>query len=262
MEFTLDASAAFAGTGGAPFSLARPCIVFVHGAGMDHSVWALQARYFAHHGHAVLALDLPGHGLSAGPPLASLEELGAWVIGALDALEVEKASLVGHSMGAIVTLEAAAQAPEKVTALALLGCAAAFPIDPTLLEAAKAQDALAFELMSSWGHDRRVQMGGHQTPGLWMMGGSLRLLQRGAPGTLYADLRALNDYAGGTRTAERVRCPTILIRGENDVMTTRAAEKELALKIEHAKTVIVPCSGHLMMVERPDQTLDALRDFL
>ncbi|HEY9238651.1 MAG TPA: alpha/beta hydrolase, partial [Burkholderiaceae bacterium] len=50
---------AYAYTGGKAFDPALPCVVFVHGALHDHSVWTLLARWFAHHGHAVLAIDLP-----------------------------------------------------------------------------------------------------------------------------------------------------------------------------------------------------------
>ena len=53
----------------------RPDVVLVHGAGMDRTVWTLQARYLAHHGRNVLALDLPGHGRSGGAPLASIGDI-------------------------------------------------------------------------------------------------------------------------------------------------------------------------------------------
>src|ERR1700744_480487 len=89
---------AYAYTGGKPFAPSRPAVVFIHGAEHDHSVWALQTRYFAHHGFGVLALDLPGHGRSDGPALPTIGALADWVIGALDAANVQRAILVGHSM--------------------------------------------------------------------------------------------------------------------------------------------------------------------
>src|SRR5213080_4061062 len=86
-----------------------PTVLFVHGAAHDHSVWALQSRYVAHHGRNVLAIDLPGHGRSEGAPLESVERIGEWVIALLDAMGVEQAALVGHSLGALATLDAAAR---------------------------------------------------------------------------------------------------------------------------------------------------------
>ena len=77
MILTVDGKAVFAATGGRAFDAAAPAVVFVHGSGMDRTVWSLQTRYFAHHGHAVLALDLPGHGKSEGPALESIEAMHA-----------------------------------------------------------------------------------------------------------------------------------------------------------------------------------------
>ena len=69
MKFDIDGDQAYAYTGGRPIIDAQPLVVLVHGAQHDHSVWALQSRYLAHHGYSVLALDLPGHGRSGGAPL-------------------------------------------------------------------------------------------------------------------------------------------------------------------------------------------------
>src|SRR5205085_6346113 len=95
-------------------------VMFVHGAAHDHSVWALQSRYFAHHGFDVLAVDLPGHGRSAGPALDSVEAMASWVLGLLDANGIKQAMLAGHSLGSLVALDACRQGPDRVSRLALL----------------------------------------------------------------------------------------------------------------------------------------------
>ena len=75
MDLTVNGRKAYAYTGGKPFDPKLPAVVFIHGAEHDHCVWTLQTRYLAHHGRGVLAVDLPGHGRSDGPPLASVEEM-------------------------------------------------------------------------------------------------------------------------------------------------------------------------------------------
>ena len=115
VKSTGTATPAYAYTGGKAFDAALPCVVFVHGALNDHSVWTLLARWFAHHGHGVLAVDLPGHGRSGGAPLASVEALADWLLALLDAAGVRRAAFVGHSMGSLIALEAAARAPQRVT---------------------------------------------------------------------------------------------------------------------------------------------------
>ena len=107
MRITVDGGDAFAATGGRDFDRSLPAIVFLHGAGMDHSVWALLARAFAYHGCAVLAPDFPGHGRSAGAPLTSIPALADWTVALIAAAGAKGARLVGHSMGSLVALEAA-----------------------------------------------------------------------------------------------------------------------------------------------------------
>ncbi len=87
MELRVRGKRVFAGTGGRAFDPALTAAVFLHGAGMDHTVWALQTRSFAHHGRGVLALDLPGHGGSEGPALASIAAMADWVLEALRAAQ-------------------------------------------------------------------------------------------------------------------------------------------------------------------------------
>ena len=90
MRLDVDGSETFVGTGGRDFDPALPAVVFLHGAGMDHTVWALLARAFAHHGFAVLAPDLPGHGHSAGEALSSITALADWTAALIDAAGVRR----------------------------------------------------------------------------------------------------------------------------------------------------------------------------
>ncbi len=69
MQLSVNGNDVFVATGGKPFDPSLPAVVMIHGAGFDHSTWALHSRWFAHHGYSVLAPDLPGHGRSGGKPL-------------------------------------------------------------------------------------------------------------------------------------------------------------------------------------------------
>ena len=89
MKLTVQGREAYAYTGGKSFDASLPTIAFVHGALNDHSVWTLLARWAAHHGFGVLALDLPGHMRSAGPALTSVEAMADWLLAALDAAGVQ-----------------------------------------------------------------------------------------------------------------------------------------------------------------------------
>lgn len=259
MRVDLDGREVFVATGGREHDSDSPLAIFLHGAGMDHSVWALLARWFAHHGHRAAAVDLPGHGGSEGPPLPSIEALAAWTLALVTRLGGGKALLIGHSMGSLVALEAAAQGPDRVAGLGLIGTAATMPVHPTLLAAAASNDPAAIAMVSLWGLGPEATLGGSQTPGLWMLGGAQRLLKNAAPGVLGVDLAACNAYGGGLAAAARVAQPTLLVLGERDLMTPRAAGEALGKAIAGSRVVVVPGAGHLLPAERPEELLSALR---
>lgn len=261
MELRVEGKKVYAATGGKPFDPALPAIVFIHGAGMDHTVWALQTRWFAWHGRAVLAVDAPGHGRSEGPALDSIEALAEWVFALLDAAGAKNAALVGHSMGALIALEAAARRPERIRALALCGCAAEMPVSEKLLSAGLAGEHVAYEMITAWGVGRRAQVGGAEAPGTWMTGGTLRLLEHGRKGVVGIDLRACDRYKGSAAAVQKVNVPTVLVLGSHDRMSPAKAAAPLA-RIPESQTIVIEQAGHMMMTEQPGRTLDALRSIL
>lgn len=251
---------------GRPFDPARPTALFVHGAGMDHSVWPLQARHLAYRGWNALALDLPGHGRSGGELLTSIEAIGKWLARLIDALGLDRPALVGHSMGALAVLQCAAGAPEKVHRIALLGAAPAMPVHPALLDAAARPGAQAAQMICDWSFGPAGHFGGHRSPGSWMLGHALALLGASAGARLHTDLAACNAYQGGLDAAARVACPALVVAGALDRMTPARQGARLADTIADAMGgamfVSLPGCGHMMMVERPDATRDALDGFL
>lgn len=252
----------YAYTGSRAFDPTLPTIAFVHGAANDHGVWALQSRYFAHHGRNVLAVDLPGHGRSEGAALSSVASIADWLIAVLDAIEIETASLVGHSLGSLAVLEASGRDPKRVQRIALLGPSVPMPVSEALLEAAKRDDHAAFEMINGWSFSPADQLGGNRFPGVWMTGNSMRLMERSHPGVLHADLVACNSYADGLIAASNVRCPALLIIGQRDQMTFPKNARSLLEALADKRFVTIPDCGHSLMVEAPDAVLDELRRFL
>ncbi len=259
MKLKVDGRAVFAATGGVALDPAKPAVIFLHGAGFDRTAWRLQTRWFAHHGRSVLAIDFPAHGWSDGPVLAGVSAMADWTAALIDAAGLKSAALVGHSMGALVALDCAARHGDKVRALGLCGVAAEMPVHPEMLESAKANTLKVQELMTFWGMGNALHKGGMVSPGLWLRRESLSVLARNRPDVIHADLAACNAYKEALAHAAAVKCPTVLVLGDGDLMTPAAKAKPLAAAIAGAKTVVVPNSGHFMMVERPDETLDALK---
>ena len=266
MEFDLatpDGHArAYAYSGGKAFDASLPCVVFIHGALHDHSVWTLPARWFAHHGYSVLALDLPGHARSLGAPLPSIEALADWVLAVLDAAGVARAALVGHSMGSLIALEAAARAPERATALVMVGTAYPMKVSQALLEVARDSPLKAIDQVNAFSHSSLAPKPSSPGPGVWLRGANRALMRRVQAGQstlnlFHHDFTLCDRYEGGLAAAARVRCPATLILGTRDQMTNPKQAREIAQALG-AQVHSLP-AGHVLMSEAPDGVLAALR---
>jgi pimeloyl-ACP methyl ester carboxylesterase len=208
----------------------------------------------------VLAVDLPGHGKSGGAPLPSIVAMADWIVALLDAVGAAKARLIGHSMGSLIALDAAARHGDRISSIALIGAAAAMPVHQDLLAAAAANSQGAIDMVNLWGHGGPAVMGGSLAPGLWMIGAAQRVLQKAEPGVLHNDLAACNAYAEGLSTASKITCPATLVLGQRDAMTPLSAGKKLGAAIDGARLAVLEGAGHMLMAERPDEVLAALRD--
>ncbi|HET9643552.1 MAG TPA: alpha/beta hydrolase [Burkholderiaceae bacterium] len=262
MKLEVDGRTAYAYTGGKPFDPALPCVVFIHGALNDHSVWTLLARWFAHHGRGVLAVDLPGHGRSDGVPLASVEAMADWILALLDAAGVAHAALIGHSMGSMIGLEAASRAPDRVSKLAMVATAWPMKVSSALLETATAQPVKAIDMVNAFSLSTMAAKPSYPGPGSWLHGANRALMRRMQQGqaalNLFAhDFAACDRYAGAMQAASRVSCPVTLVLGERDQMTQPKAAREIAQALK-AEVVMLPC-GHALMQEQPDGVLQALQ---
>ena len=162
-------------------------------------------------------------------------------------------------MGSLIALETAARHPARVSALSLIGTAAAMTVGPDLLKAAEANDPTAIDMVSIWGLGFQAELGGSLAPGLWMHSGAQRLLERCRPGVLFNDLSACNAYQNALTAAAQITVPATLVLGERDMMTPARAGKTLAAALPNSRTVVLRGAGHMMMVEQPDELLAALQ---
>lgn len=264
MNFSIDGKTAYAYTGGRPLDASRPGIVFIHGALHDHSGWIQQTRYLAHHGFAVLAVDLPAHGRSEGPPLA-VPEAGRWVADLVAAAGLSRVALAGHSMGSLIALEAAARLGDRASHLFMIGTAYPMKVGPQLLELSQRDPLAAIDLVNTLSISTIASKPSHPGPGFWLHGGNRALMRRtlrGWPGgnLFHFDFSACNDYAGLEAAAATLRCPTTLVLGSRDQMTSPKAVAPLAAALK-PRVVTLP-SGHALMAEAPDGLLETLHQTL
>ena len=265
MKLTVHGREAYAYTGGKAFDTTLPCVVFIHGAVNDHTVWTLLARWFAHHGRSVLAVDLPGHMRSQGPALASVQEMADWVLALMDAAHVPRAALAGHSLGSLVALEAAARAPDRVTHLAMLGSCVPMPVPQPLLDLGLSDPLAAIDRVVTFSFSTLAAKPSYPGPGVWLRGAGRALMRQvlaaqGNPRLFHNDFSACNEYGNGLLAADQVRCPSALVLAQHDQMTLPKAAADVAQRLK-ASVHTVP-AGHFLMQESPDPVLNALRELL
>jgi pimeloyl-ACP methyl ester carboxylesterase len=262
MEFAVDGHRVFAGTGGRAHDPALPTLVMLHGAAMDHTVWAMQARGLAHRGRNVLALDFPGHGGSGGAGLSSIGAMADWVLSVLAARGIDRFRIAGHSMGALVALETAGRAGARVEAAALVGMMPQMRVHPDLLADARAGAHNAVDLMISWSLGPRGLLGGNPAPGLSIAAAGTRLLERGLDTVLAGDLAACEAYQGAAEAAARVTAPTLFLLGGSDRMTPAGRAAAFAATMPTARVTTLAGIGHMIPLEAPAATLAALSNAL
>ena len=279
MYLTVLGNPTYCYTGGKAFDAAKPTVVFIHGVLNDHSVWILQTRYLAHHGFNVLALDLPGHGKSAGinrdvPPCLTVEAAADFIIALLDAADIKTATLVGHSFGSLIALEAAARDtaknPNRIKHLAMVGTAFPMPVSPALLKTSLNQPLKAIDMVNTYSHSMLAPPPSSLGPGTWLYGSSKALMRRvqasnTAFNLFHTGFTACNDYKNGLAVVSVISAAILFIVGKSDQMTPPKAAQAL---INVAKTsgkqvdVVTLDAGHQLMTEAPDGVLAALKAFL
>ena len=262
MKITVNGKSGFAYTGTRDFNAALRTAVFIHGAANDHSVWSLQSRYFAFHGWNVLALDLPGHGQSDGPPSPTISDYSKWVAEFLDALGVRAAVVVGHSMGSLTALELSARRPDLVGKLALFGTNVPMAVGDVLLDAARDDEDKARRMIVEWSFAPASQLGNnHAAPGMWLPGNSLALMRRMAKGVLHTDLTACKRYSKGLDAAKTVSVPALVVIGTRDMMTSPKGAQGVIAALPDVCVETLAEAGHSMLSEAPRQVLDTLWKF-
>ena len=261
MYIKVDNNSTFVATGGKPFDASLPTVVLIHGSGLDHRGWALQARWFAFHGYSVFAPDLPGHSLSEGDALTSIEAMGSWLVRALDVAGVGDVHLVGHSQGLLVALEAAEILSDRLLSIVAISTGSAIPVNPSLIETAQNDPNLAAQMMLQWGFGNQHQQGASAVPGMQPIGIGQRIM---ANNPLAIDLAACDAYTTGSKRAQQLAdkgCPSCVILAAQDRMTQRSAGFILAQDLG-TQAQVISNMGHMLPMEAPKQSLNIMKTFI
>ena len=262
MYFNVNGKQVFASTGGKAFDNSLPCVIFLHGSGLDHTFWALHSRFFAFRKYAVLCPDLPGHSLSEGPPLTTIEEIGEWLNEVVETLEARNISIVAHSQGVLNTLEFVSNHPEHVRSVSLITSGLATPVNPALIEAAESQSEDAIAMMVGWGFGAAGHLHQGPIPGNSMVAGGRKVMRGNVPLELATDLRACDAYKNGKTAAAKLGGPIQVIIAGQDRMAPRKATAELVEHLDNPEVQVIKDSGHMVPQEAPNRCRELLKNFI
>ncbi len=228
----------------------KPSLLFLHGAGGTHRHWGKQIR--AIRDATVACLDLPGHGRSKGKGRQTIEGYADLVVEFMAALALESPTVVGHSMGGAIALDLALRYGDRLGGLVLVGTGARLRVMPSLLE------GLRGEFESTVGLLCRYLYGPLASEEMVRLGRE-EMLAIGSE-VLLGDYLACDRFDVMGRLGE-IRLPTLVICGEEDQLTPLNYSQFLVDHIQGARLVTIPEAGHMVMLEKAQETTDAIAGF-
>lgn len=232
----------------------KPPILYIHGAMSNKNVWLGLSREVAkalpeRRGYLI---DLPGHG-EAGPIGATrISAYATAVMKFMESNEIEKATLVGHSMGGAIAQEIAIEQPELVEKLALLSTGLSLPVNPLILDALNANYEFAVTMVRDFAFapntDKKI------------VDAVIKQLSETSQRVSHGDFLACDAFSAQGRF-QNVNAKTVVVVGGKDTMTPPRTNQELA-KALRAEYYEVEDAGHMVHIERPDAVARIFSEFL
>lgn len=231
----------------------RPPVIFIHGAGGTHLHWPPQSRRIE--GYRIFAVDLPAHGRSEGLGSQTISGYARAVVDFLDAMKLNAAVIVGHSMGGGIALSLALDFPKRVLGLGLIGTGARLRVAAQLLDTSSRAETFpdAVKLINDWEFSPFVN------PRLKEL--ARQRMSEMRPAVLHGDFLACNEFDVMSRLHE-VHVPTLILCGVDDQMTPAKYSQHLHTQLPDSKLIIIPEAGHMVMLEQPEAFTHALAEFL
>jgi len=226
-----------------------PVLVFVHGAGSTHKAWSYQTAHFRN----ALAIDLPGHGNSAGDGKKEIVEYVEVVKNYCDEKNLKKIVLIGHSMGGAIAQKFALIYPEYLEALVLVGTGAKLRVHQDIFDAIRKDYSQAIEVIVNLAFSAKTDSRMKELSVIEM--GKTRWQ------VTYGDFEACDKFDCMDQI-ERIKIPTLIICGSEDCLTPVEYSEYLKNKISNSELKVIEDAGHMVMLEKPKEFNETLEKFI
>lgn len=223
------------------------CLLYIHGSGSSHELWHNQMTLDLNS----IAVDLPGHGRSAGTAAGSISESAQTVADFLAAMQVPRpVYLVGHSMGAAIALTCALNYPELWDGLILIGAGQRMKVMPSFLE----------NLHQGKNDPEFIRMGFSPQAPADLVEKMVKTFGDVLPSVLYADFSACNNF-DVSGELEKIALPVLIITGADDQLTPLKLSQYLSNHINNCSFQVINDAGHFAMLEKPQEVNQLIMDF-
>lgn len=233
------------------FGIHRQSLIFIHGSGGDHTSWVYQySRLYKQFN--IVAVDLPGHGASTGCGADNLDQYCLWIKKLLDVLQLKSMILIGHSLGAAVTLKFALLYPQVLSAIVPVGGGIKMPVNPDLLTGIRTNPGRIIDLIC------KFSLAAENRPKLLEV--LKKSLYKANIDVISGDLCACNDL-DLTSNIHKIAIQALVLCGMEDKMTPAELSREIAAQINGARLCLIGGAGHMVMLEKPAEFNAALCEF-
>lgn len=222
--------------------------LLIHGAGSQYLDYPLKMR----RNLQAIAIDLPGHGRSPKPEIISIENYAKDIIAFIEAMNLEKVILVGHSMGGGIVQQIALDYPQVAQGMILIATGAKLSVNQSIIDGIITKPEETAYLIIKWSWTKKVDEEILQQGVKHLLETPVNIIQ--------ADYIACNDFDIRDRLAD-IQTPTLVIAGAVDKMTQLVWNQELADNIPNSTLKIFEDNGHQVHVEQVDAVIDAIRDW-
>jgi len=237
----------------------RPTLLMIHGAGGSSRIWQNQVRASkapsGRLGRSVnaLALDLPGHGNSAGPGHSEIDAYAAWLSEILGTVFDDPPFVMGHSMGGAIVQQVGLTRPELMRAIILVGTGPRLQVAPVFLEGLQKNFETIADTLMGYAYAPDAD------PRLVREG--IQLMKAAGPDVAYGDFHACNRFDVRNRVAT-IDLPCLILCGSEDNLTPPSLSRKLHEAIRGSRMEIIPHAGHMVMIEQFQTFNDHVLDFI
>lgn len=231
-------------------------IIFLHGVGSDRNVWRPQLAHFGKNRRAV-AFDYPGYGDSdPAPEGTTRDDYASAVISAMHELGIDRAHICGLSLGGVVAIAIHHADEKRCASLILADTFAVHPQGEAIYERAKT----ASENLRAMA-EARVDMLLAQPAAPSLRREVVETMARIDPGAYCIGAKAV-WLADQRRRAKQIHVPTLILVGDQDLITPPELSVELAGLIADARVHVIEDAGHISNLEKPAEFNHALELFI